>query len=294
MRTTAIRAAALARLMGCALACTFGGTAIAQGDDAPAPADAGKARAFETADELLDALEAADASIDRLSAGVRYTKIFAIAGDAQQREGSLRFQLRPRKMFEIEFRTLRMGGEVRDVPQTFVFDGQWFTEVYPDEKLMMHRRVVGDDATIDPFDLEQGPFPMPIGQRKDVILERFDARVAPPREGLDEAELTALGDRADQGNWAQLVLTPLEGVDLADDDGRTFEKLRMWYDPATLLPVLGMSVEPIEGELADVKLLEFFQVRTNDEAAEGQFILDQPPEGEGWDVIYRDDTGGQG
>jgi len=283
------------------LAGILAATACAQDDAAPMPGEIvgagfreGEApRAeFETAEQLLDALETADKDIDRLSAGVRYTKVFAIAGDAQQRQGVLRFQLRPRKMFEIEFETLLISGELRDVPQTFVFDGEWFTEVYPGEKLMIHRRVVAPGETLDPFDLEQGPFPLPIGQRKDVILERFTPRLAPPDEGLLGDEfLAALAARARDGGWLQLVLTPREGVEFANDEGRAFETLRMWYDPVTLLPVLGLSVEPIEGELADMKLLEFFRVRTNDDAEEGRFAVEAPAPDAGWDEIWRDDTG---
>ena len=181
-----------AALMTSVLACLLAAPATAQDDAAPMAGEIDEPVAregdapwpdFQNAEQLLDALETADKDIDRLSAGVRYTKVFAIAGDAQQREGVLRFQIRPRKMFEIEFRTLRVGDEVHDVQQTFVFNGQWFTEVYPDEKLMIHRRVVPEGEAMDPFDLEQGPFPLPIGQRKDVILERFNASLAPPGEG---------------------------------------------------------------------------------------------------------------
>ncbi|MEZ6242018.1 MAG: hypothetical protein R3B57_03155 [Phycisphaerales bacterium] len=289
----------LALLLGCLLA----PPGLAQDDTAPMPGEiveqgvregeAPKAD-FQNAEQLLDALENADKDIDRLSAGIRYTKVFAIAGDTQQREGVLRFQLRPRKMFEIEFKTLRIGDEVHDVRQAFVFDGEWFTEVYPDEKpkLMIHRRVVAPGQSLDPFDLEQGPFPLPIGQRKDVILERFEARLAEPQEGLiNDEPFAPLAARANAGHWVQLVLTPREGVNIPNEEGRAFETLRMWYDPVTLLPVMGLSVEPIEGALADKKLLEFFKVRTNEEAEEGRFSLERPPPEEGWDEIWRDDTG---
>ncbi len=286
----------IAVTIACSMTFLSSPAALAQDGVAPAHAQADKAPPpkFETAERLLDALETADAKIDRLSAGVRYTKVFAIAGDAQQRQGVLRFQLLPRKMFEIEFRTLQVGGDVHDVPQTFVFDGQWFTEVYAAEKLMIHRRVVPPGEALDPFDLEQGPFPLPIGQRKDVILERFDTRLADASEGLEDDEFfTPLREHAVAGRWVQLVLTPRDDAGLVADDGKRFETLRMWYDPETLLPRLGMSVEPIEEGLDDVKLIEFFAVRTNEDADEGQFIVDKPPEGDGWDVIYRDDTAQQ-
>lgn len=285
----------LAATLAWATASLVSAPALAQDGDAPMPDEAREPHAFETAEELLDALETADAGIDRLSAGVRYTKVFAIAGDAQQRRGSLRFQLMPRKMFAIEFRTLQVGGEVHDVEQTFVFDGQWFTEVYPGEKLMIHRRVVAEGDVMDPFDLERGPFPLPLGQRKDVILERFDARLAPPDEGLvfpDEPDFEDLSEmfgglarRAAERGLIQLALTPRAD---AGATARDFDTLRMWYDPATLMPAMGMTVKAIDEGRPDIKLLEFFQVRTNLEAAEGEFFVENP--GEGWDVIFKDEV----
>jgi len=261
--------------------------------DATAGGEQGGGRNFQTADELLTALEAEGKDLRDLWSEIRYTKVFALAADIQQRRGELSFTREPREMFRLGFNELRLGTRIENDRQDFIFDGEELVEVDPDDKLMVRRRVVGpDQGAIDPFDLEKGPFPLPFGQEKDAILERYHASIVEPDEGFDvEPQFDSLANRVRDRGWVQLLLVPRgERPDFETDE---LAEIRLWYDPADerLLPKLGMTMNG----LGDIKLMEFFEVRVNAGLDESEFFT-APPEGEGWDVVYQDmvvgDAGG--
>ena len=97
--------------------------------------------------ELLDALETADANIEKLSAKILYEREYALAGDLQTRDGSVSFVVSKKpeggksRAFAVVFDTTIIGERSEPDGRTFVFDGQWLTERIPEEKLVLRRQV---------------------------------------------------------------------------------------------------------------------------------------------------------
>lgn len=253
----------------------IGAETVFTGDAKTAPVAASataSAAALTTADELLNALHGAGRDIRSLSADIRYTKKFAaIEGDESQvRIGRLWFrstpgvkpgeaspaaEAKPDRAFRVDFTTLIVDDKLRDEPQTFIFDGEWLVERQPLQKLQWKRRVVAPGQKIDPLAIGEGPFPMPIGQSREKILERFTAELLPPSDGWPGARDSAqngldAGAPGEPGTapapslapeWLlrtyQLKLTPKPGT----DEARKFESVRLWYDRATLLPRMALT-----------------------------------------------------
>jgi hypothetical protein len=101
-------------------------------------------------------------------------------------------------------------------------------EVDHDRKQFIKRELVSpSEEAIDPFELGNGPIPLPIGQKKESVLLKFDVqRIKRPSEGpLSKLDESVVG----------LHLTPKDTSD--------WESIDLFYDPATWLPVGVRSIE---------------------------------------------------
>ncbi|MCC7388857.1 MAG: hypothetical protein IT431_08815 [Phycisphaerales bacterium] len=239
--------------------------------------------AITDADTLLTALETAGQDIRRLSATVRYIKTFAIQGDQQQRDGTLMFLSEPgaegqapTRRFAITFDRYEIGERLED-PSTgflerYIFDGEWLAEVRPLDKEFVRRQVVPPGQRWDPLALGEGPFPIPIQQKRAEILSRFDAALVDGLEGVDEPALRAIAAKC-----YQLVLTPR-----ADAGEQDLRSIRVWYQTDTLLPRLARTMSMADDEsfvmLRDIKL--------NAEAriVEAEISTQPPTDRTGWNV----------
>jgi len=237
--------------------------------------------AYESADELLIALETADEDVRTLRCSIAHTKLFALAGDLQQRRGTLVYTTDPRQRFSISFEQELNNDQVRSGEKIYIFDGEWLVEKDPSAREFVKTRIVRPGEAFDPLRIGEGPFPVPIGQKRDEILERFSAELAPAGAGLDDFEAQA--NAAESAEWIQLRLTPTplfgEETDLTE--------VRVWYDADDLLPRMAKTVNRI----GDESLVYLYSVKKNDETAEAEFSVETPGDDEGWNVTLRDRTG---
>lgn len=235
---------------------------------------------IETVDELLFALEASGKELTSLVAQVQYTKIFAIEGDEQIRRGELFYVVDasadsstpPARKFAVHFSWLKVGDRIEeDQLRSYIFDGQWMLELDPVLKQYERRQVVPPGERFDPLRLGEGPFPIPIGQSRAEILERFDAELVTPADAwLEDERLIAWVNR--EASF-QLHLVPkaafADELDLVD--------VRLWYRADSLLPCLAWT-ETAEGNESIIQLAD---VRPNVEVPAEK--IDTTPPTSGWD-----------
>ncbi|USN99005.1 MAG: hypothetical protein H6810_12790 [Phycisphaeraceae bacterium] len=245
----------------------------------PAPVEP---KGFETVDRLLSALETADHGIGTLTAHINYTKVFAIQSDEQQRGGMLYFRSAPapeaggpaHRQFAVTFDTLIVGSRRETIDQHYAFDGQWVVEVTPAERQFTKRQVVPPGETFDPLKIGEGPFPVPIGQKRAEILDRFEASLPDPTEGLEDANCLML---VQYHHLVELLLVPKEG----SDEARDFESVRIWYQPeGHMLPLVAKTVNPT----GDVSLVVLTGTAVNEPIDDNVFSTEVPPADEGWHV----------
>lgn len=226
-----------------------------------------------TAEELLARLEAADADLESLSADVAYSKTNLLVGEDQRRLGRLYFrQLEPegdseadsRRQFAIEFHTLYLDDRKEEERRSFVFDGRWLVEKLPDETppQMFKREVVPPGETFDPLAIGEGPFPIPIGQKREDILQHYDA------------ELIPAGDEpVDQHTWHIRLQRKPEAKDVLD-----VETLDLWYLRKNLLPVRAQAIDEA-GNMTEVTLAK---IERNTAIDAAHFATEAPSDA--WDV----------
>lgn len=257
-------------------------------------------RDYANAEELLTALETADAGMETLTADIWYDKTFGTAGDQQARKGKLYFQsLMPEylagtpgakhdRRFAIHFDQLVIGTRRIDDPQIYIFDGTWLLEKRPNDKRYVRRQIVPAGQAFDPLRIGEGPLPIPIGQRKDDILSRYDAELLKASDGLTKQE-----DRTFVEGAYQIKLTPK--AERRGDD--KFAEIRLWYraDAASngrLIPRMARTLTSAADQGADEgdeSVVRLVGVKVNADIPRG--AIDPAPPGEGWDgqtIEYRD------
>ena len=226
---------------------------------------------FKTAEQLLDALDKADANLRDFSARILYSKEQGLLGDIQTRIGNLYFlndnnhSKRVRK-FRVEFERLEMGDVVQNDSKDYIFDGRWMVERVNNEKQFIRREVVqSKDDNYDPLAVD-GPFPLPIGQSKAAVLKRFNATLLPPE--TEEGSLH---------NFYKLKLTPKSKarIDESTDEllDESIQHLTLWYDPQTLLPWKVLLNE----DNGDIKTVMLAKVKINTNLDNGQKLFDTTP-----------------
>lgn len=247
---------------------------------------------FADAAALLTELETADAGITRFMAGVQDDREFDLAADRQTRRGKLFFANlpakpgeRPTRRFAIKFDVLLIGKTRRDEERWYVFDGKYLLEKFPGEKRAVRTQVVGAGESFDPLRVGEGPFPLPIGQKKDETLKRYHAELWPAEDGLTEPDLRAFVKGA-----YQLRLTPKAEFAQVDD----FREVRLWYSERasadgttkSLLPRMVRAVT----QRGDRVVAQLINVSINDAAKfdDAVFSTDEP---EGWTVTTQEFRG---
>lgn len=267
---------------------------LVSAQDAQPPA--GDEPEFADAEELLDALETADADLSFLSAQISYTKTGQFLGEREVRLGVMQFVRQllegvpTQRMFGVRFDTLFIGNMADDEVKIYIFDGHWFVEKLPREKLIIKREVVRPGELADPLRIGEGPFPIPIGQKKADILERFEAELLEPGDGLtlnpDEAhppeDINAARNLVNftRGSY-QLRLTPrAEWADAID-----LEEIRLWYTlgpDGRLLPRMARTVGPDY-----ISVIQLINITINDKDSIDPTLMDtEVPDG--WNAQIRE------
>lgn len=244
------------------------------------------------APSLLAALETADRGLRTLTARVQYARTFGElqGGDRQTWRGRLAYvadlgptaedpeppegqSMPPRRGFAVEFDTLLVDNQVRTERKRIAFDGRWLAEFLPEEHQVTRQRVALPGERADPLRIGEGPFPIPIGQKKDDLLARFEATLPASEDGFGGALPASLKD-----TW-QLRLVPKPGTEEAEQ----FREIRLWYRKADLLPRLARAVHE-DGAASEILLIDL----KRNEIVDASMFNTLPPGGEVWEVSERE------
>lgn len=282
------------RLIGSVfLAAALAGSASASGpaqasDPAGDPAGdpVAQAGSIRTAQQLLIAIERVDERVDTLSADVQYDRRFRLQGDQHIRRGKLWYAVsrqaadtagepRPARAFEISFSDLWLvaDGRKEQDRQTWVFDGRWLVEKYPDKKQFIAREIAGPGDDFDPLSIKEGIMPIPIGQRAADVLERFEVELVDHPEGLDGEPAAMVAFVA---QCYELRLVPKESF----AESAKFKEIRLWYEKQTLMPRMTRAVD----RKGDVSFVQLLNVKRNERLPRGVMVITPPPADAGWDV----------
>jgi hypothetical protein len=237
-----------------------GGESVAADPAAPAPT---------TALGWLDRLEAAGKDLKTYQAKVIYDRRQELLGDRVIRMGDVHYMAGPPARFAIRFDKMVVGQELRDRPRHYIFDGSWLVEKHANQRQFIKRQVVAPGQTFDPLKLGSGPFPLPLGQKREDVQALFKVTLAEPTED-------------DPPTSVHLQLVP--HTDPATGKPTSpFTRVDLWYDKATLMPVRVVTMDDSENKTT--VRLEQAKINTLDEpSAKALFDTTTPKQGAGWKV----------
>lgn len=238
---------------------------------------------YTSVEQLLDALEQADKDIHTLQADVVYDRINVIQNDRQVRFGELLFQTDvstgdgqpPKRTFQLVLNKLYVDGRESTEGTTFTFDGELLIEDNSVEKAWTPRRVAAPGSRFDPFRVGESTamIPLPIGQRKQDILNVYQAELLPAEDGMSDqpkyAEYVA-------GAY-QLRLTPHN----PKDHRNKFSDIRLWYRKGSLLPMMSRAVN----RAGDISIVQLVNVKLNaDHFPRERLVIKAPDPSSGYEV----------
>lgn len=251
-------------------------------------------------DHLLDEIEKADAGLTDARAKITYTRHDLVLESVVTRLGILAYIAKNDQkpgVFAVTFdRLIDEDNRLDNWQKRWVFDGRWLVEQDFKSKSYVRREIAREGDETDPMRLGEGPLPLPIGQKKQAILERYEAEMPGVLEGLEapanewEEHIGGRFVSAVESRSVQLRLVPR----VADPEG--FDEIRLWYGRASggdagasgrLFPMLAKATkQDRQGNPTDVAWVFLSNVEANvgvDRAA----LLRVPAERDGWDVEVR-------
>ena len=191
-----------------------------ESSEAVPPSDPDDAR------ELLERLETAHAVITAFNSPLTYRKEYALEGDFETRIGevALRGHGADREIVLVFDRVVDAGGHGTDDLRYHLYKDGWWTEINPGQRRIVSRQMQAPGSPRDPFELGEGPLPLPLGQKADDVETRFEVSIG---EQPDDPVLRGVK------NAHVLHLVPRLGTPAAED----IESIDLLYDRASLLPV---------------------------------------------------------
>ena len=203
-------------------------TVVAPAKNVAAPTMAAQSK-FETPEAMLDALEKAGDTISTFRANVIYDRVDAVSENRERRTGQIVLtqkagELKSRKLAIMFDQLIDASGHATTERQRFVFDGGWLFEFDDQRHQLIARELVPPGEQLDPLRIGEGPIPIPIGQKKEQVFQRFEVKFAaqPVEPLLKRLE-----------NIQGLALHPKKNTGVDPDLG----DICVWYDLATLMPV---------------------------------------------------------
>jgi outer membrane lipoprotein-sorting protein len=230
---------------------------------ADVPASQPALSADSTLDQILDALDARGQNLTDFVASVILADTNGASGDETKIEGKVYFQRKTGGDTRIHVKFDRRDEDTRLIPMNhqYTLDDGWLIERDYKEKKEIKWQVRKPGEKMDMMRLGEGPFPLPIGQKKEDVKAQFAV-----------AKIGAAKD--DPANTVHVQLTPKAGTSLA----RKFATIDVWVDLATAMPrriKTGSSGNP---DAQDIKTTDLTDVKINAGVGDGDFAQDKLPD----------------
>jgi hypothetical protein len=236
-------------LIGLALFTTSCATSVAAPPAKPLALDS-------TVDEILDALDARGRDLKAFTADVSLSEGDETLANEVTRRGKVLYQDRGngQARLRVVFAKRETGKRSFDEKIEYLLQDGWLIDRTYEKHIEVKRQVLHPGEKIDLLKLGQGPFPLPIGQKKDAVHEQFDVKkIAPGKDDPKNANV-------------HVQLAPKQGTQFE----RKFDVIDVWVDPKTNMPA---RIDTVQGDTVKTTVLENFKPNPDPPLTDKDFIL---------------------
>lgn len=225
-------------------------------------AAAGALPADASVDQTLDALDTIGRDLKSFTATVKLSETDVIAQDTVVRTGKFVYQSLGAgdSRLRITFDTRIQDGASQPQKIEYLLDKGWLIDRNYARKIEVNRQMLRPGEKVNLLKLGEGPFPLPIGQKKEDVHKQFEVK----RVELSEGELK---------DAIHLQLTPLPGTRFERD----FSTIEVWVDQNSHMPV---RIETEDKNLTTVRTTDLSDVKVGVQLGDGDFKLPEIPAGE--------------
>jgi outer membrane lipoprotein-sorting protein len=221
--------------------------------------------ANSSVNEILDALDARGRSLQDFSAAVRLTDSDNSTGDSTVNIGSVILQRKGEDdaRIRVAFTQKQLGNKIFTVDHQYTLDNGLLVERDYQSKHETRQQILKPGQKLDLFKLGQGPFPLPLGQKKEDVLQLFSVQKIDPAK--DDPPATV-----------HLQLTPKPGTQFA----KQFKAIDVWVETASDMPRRIQTEDVAE---VTTKTTDLTNIKINSGASDKDFA--EPSLPDGWDVV---------
>lgn len=215
-------------------------------------------------DEILDALDARGQGLKSFTADVKLSETDAATGDATARSGHVIYQAADSgARIRVTFDDKESNGKVLVDKIEYLLSGPDLIDRTYRTKTQVTRHVLKPGEKLNLLKLGEGPFPLPIGQKKEDVHAMFD---------VSKVEFS----KDDPGGTIHLKLSPKSNTRFE----RRFKSIDVWVDQADAMPRRIQTIDPNE---TTARTTDLSNVKVNPNVSDTDFSL--PHVGDDWQLI---------
>jgi len=219
-------------------------------------------------EQILDALDQVGQGLKDFDARVSMGQADDVSGEDLTRSGRVCYRIGPdgNAAVNVDFDKKIVGKRMQDKRVQYLLNDGWLTDRDYDRKVEIRRQVTKPGQKINLLKLGEGPFPLPIGQKREDVLANFD--VAKGGVGKDDPKDTV-----------HLQLTPKKGTSFE----RKFKTIDVWVDVKTHFPV---RIQTLDKNETTTRTTDLNNIRINPGLKDSDFEL--PRIGDDWQRTQED------
>jgi outer membrane lipoprotein-sorting protein len=213
--------------------------------------------ATSTVDETLDSLYEVGKDLKSFTADVKLIDVQTAFDDQTTRLGKTWYERKPDGDSRMRVSFDKVIRDELTSPQKldFLMDKGWLTERNYDKKNETRLQVLRPGEKVNLMKLGEGPFPLPIGQKRDDVLKQFEV------EKIEQAT-------NELPNAVHLLLTPKPGSQFE----RKFSTIHVWVDYKSFMP---RKIETDDRNHTERRGTELGDMKLNAPVKEEDFRLPQ-------------------
>lgn len=222
-----------------------------------APFAAAALSAGSSSDDALDALYDVGKDLKSFTAEVKMSETDNFAQSTATRLGLVWYQAPEagQARMRITFTQRIKDGVAQNEMLEYKLENGWLVDRNYTLKKEVRRQVLRPDEKVNLLKLGEGPFPLPIGQKREDVLKQFDVK-----------KLAA--EKTDPANTIHLSLIPKPGSQFA----RKFASIDVWVNMQSNMP---QRIETADHNGNDVRTTDLDKVLVNPTLADEHFKLSE-------------------